>query len=295
MNKTQLNKEIIFLWKAILIRISIFIVIAWWWILTYALSEPNFTPNWQAVWWRLSILFNWILQSWDYNNPLTDSVYKVRHTVNSDNINKLIWNNHMCPAWEILQWFDNNWNKICTSVWPTICKTWYDKWYTTDWVYLIDPDWMGPIAWESLYCNMSWWKRALVAGIKSNWETDSDIDYWDISGELTNYSHPSGKVSDDFINTLFAAGKKEMAVENLTWWKIQITSVPEWFTSWQAYYYNNCTFTADTNKYRQGNYCTPCHRSAGSYSLCYYPSNGWTLQNTTANSPSRNIGRLWVR
>lgn len=259
----------------------------------------NYSSSWTQVYNLPSLISNWTSYSW-----VTNILVANWSRIFSANLN--------CNNWIITisgETVVNNCNTNYSWDWNSCikagssmasawlwCKDIVDKWWSNwDWIYWIDPDWAWSIMPAQLYCKMSAWQWALVAWVKSNGENDSNVDAWFMTGNLTNYSDPSGKVSDDFINALMNSGRKEIAVENFSWWKIQITAIPEWFTNWQAYYYNNCTYTSDTNLYWVGSYCSPCHRAAWSYSLCYYPNNGWSLQNTTAWSPSWNNGRFWAR
>lgn len=171
----------------LVIQILSFIVI-WLGFIIFVTAYPS-TPNWETMGWKIINVLNWILQSWDYKNSLTDWVYKLKSAVNSDGWYNLIWNNHSCNSWEWLQWFDSNWNKVCVAVSPKLCWWWHtEKDCTNAW-------WEVVSAWGT--CNLCnfvpwvWWHTCTDLNCNTKYNPPSYIKDYHFAAHPRYWSCPS--------------------------------------------------------------------------------------------------------
>jgi len=204
----------------------------------------------------------------------------------------------VCPACPT-GYHANDAGDACVHDSKANCQTWYDAGYTTDGPYWIDPDGSGPIETRNLYCYMSGGKWALVVGIED--ANANHIITTAVAGDLTNYSAPSGKVSDDFINALQNLGRQELVVEGIPYWRMNVglPTPPEGTFTANAWYFKNMFFRANPENLS----VTPpvlgnkmYFWRANVYSASYQPGGaGVGEYDVIPNSVWHHAGRMWAR
>jgi hypothetical protein len=138
-------------------------------------------------------------------------------------------------------------------------------WYTTDWIYTIDPDWAWWVPQFDTYCDMTtnWWWWTLVSMERLNW-TSVDWAVWNIWTFTSLNQTTSFKVSDaqwkaipftiwtkiiNFNATFYVKYWSLSWASSLDNWVYATTPVPScslnWinnWTSWRPYHIADCWY-----------------------------------------------------